>query len=198
MTSALPVRSGRRLAARTVVFRAGDAADTPYEVVSGCVIVWSALPDGRRLIGQVALPGDAIGLACGDGHTTSAETVAETVLRPLPRDTDDPEHRLTAMLRQHVANLEAHALALARMTALERLARFLIRLAEHTGAPRRACVAIDLPLTRAEIADHLGLTIETVSRSLTKLRRSGLIRLERPDRAVIPDLAALAAAGRQS
>jgi CRP/FNR family transcriptional regulator len=184
-----PGTTVRTFAARETVFRAGDPADAAFEVVSGCVLVWSSLADGRRLIRQVALPGDAIGFAAGAGHTASAETVVPTRLRAVSAD-DDHRDRL---LRRHIDTLEAHALSLARMSALERLAGFLLRLAEHTGAPRRKAVVVDLVLGRAEIADHLGLTIETVSRGLTKLRRDGLIRLEKYDHAVIiPDLAALA------
>lgn len=190
-----PGAAVRTFAARETVFRAGDPADAAYEVVSGCVMVWSSLADGRRLIRQVALPGDGIGFAAGAWHTASAETVRPAHLRALPTADDQRD----SLLRRSIDTLEAHALSLARMSAQERLAGFLLRLAEHTGTPRRKAIVVDLLLGRAEIADHLGLTIETVSRGLTKLRQLGLIRLERYDHAVIiPDLAALSVAASLS
>ena len=184
----------RQIAARARIFSAGDRADNLYELVWGRVILWSSLPDGRRQILQIAGPGTILGFAAEGVHTSIAEAIAPTRYRQIPvrlqtGAPDDPSAFYHHALSR-IAALEAHALLLGRMTALERVARFLAFLISDEGPEQRS---IPIPVTRAEIADYLGLTIETVSRNLTKLRRAGGIAFSETGDLRVIDLATLMA-----
>jgi CRP-like cAMP-binding protein len=192
---ASPSRSGAgllRLAARRVVFLPGDAADEGYEILDGAVALTSELDDGRRQIVEIARAGTVIGLGPGRRRRVAAETLTATVLRPFARaavavDRSLEERVATAALVR-LAALQEHTLLLGRKTALERVATFLLSALPPAGGD------VDLlGLTRQEIGDYLGLTVETVSRNVTRLKGLGVIRVDRIGRIEVRDRAALGA-----
>jgi CRP/FNR family nitrogen fixation transcriptional regulator len=137
------------------------------------------LSDGRRQIDAFHLPGDVFGLEAGPNHRFSAEAVDKVVVVAYRRNTglvqSDPAFReqiMTSTLKS-LDRAQDHMMLLGRKTALEKVATFLFELAHRTTSADR----VVLPMPRADIADHLGLTIETVSRTLTQMVRGGLIRI---------------------
>ncbi|MDZ5646509.1 helix-turn-helix domain-containing protein [Nitrospirillum sp. BR 11828] len=168
-----------------VIFSEGDPASSVRIVTSGMVRILRMMADGRRQIVGFLQPGDMLGLALGGTYLYSAEAVTPVTLRRLSRtqfDTlleRDPELRLRllAATATELQVAQEQMLLLGRKTAPERLASFLLRQARRvTPEPQDHC-RIPLPMTRTDIADFLGLTMETVSRAFTKLKTTRLIRL---------------------
>jgi CRP/FNR family nitrogen fixation transcriptional regulator len=164
------------------LFAEGDEADFFYQVVSGAIRSYKLLNDGRRQIDAFHLRGDIFGLEAGSEHRFSAEAVGDATVIAYRRSRlstliqDDASFRdkiMTATLRS-LERAQDHMLLLGRKTAQEKLATFLLDMAERLSKDDEH---FELPMQRADIADHLGLTIETVSRTLTQFARSGLIRL---------------------
>jgi CRP/FNR family nitrogen fixation transcriptional regulator len=164
------------------LFAEGDEADFFYRVVSGAVRSYKLLSDGRRQIDAFHLRGDIFGLEAGSEHRFSAEAIGDATVIAYRRSRlsalieDDAAFRdriMTATLRS-LERAQAHMLLLGRKTAQEKMATFLLDMAERLSRDNEH---FDLPMQRSDIADHLGLTIETVSRTLTQFARSGLIRL---------------------
>ena len=197
----------RLLQAREHVFFDGDPKDHVYQVEKGAVCLYKTLPDGRRQIVDFACPGDLIGLSTLETHVFSAQAIALTRLRCLPvglleeMARNDP--RVGVQLYQALSDqlLSAHDLLLTvgQRNATERLAALLMALSRRNERGGGDPASIALPMTRADIADFLSLTIETVSRTFTKLRQSGLIGLAHSSLVVIRDQRALArlAAGEE-
>lgn len=183
-------------APRKLLFQEGDAADHVFNVTEGAICVSKALADGRRQITGFLLPGDFLGLSQGDAYAYSAETLTETQVCKFPRarfqrflaDNPHMERRLLSMASNELAAAQDQMLLLGRKTAIERVASFLVSLSDRGVARGLPASPLPLPMTRGEIADYLGLTIETVSRAFTKLRKQNLIALEAIDRVKIPDL----------
>jgi CRP/FNR family transcriptional regulator len=197
----------RVLQAREHIFFEGDAKDHVYRVEKGTVCLYKTLPDGRRQIVDFAYPGDIIGLGAPGEHVFSAQAICLTRLRCLPCGALhefarlDPEIglQLYRTLSDQLLAARDLLLTVGQRNATERLAALLVALARRTergGDPER----IALPMTRADIADFLSLTIETVSRTFTKLRQAGIIDLAQSSLVVIRDRAALEqlAAGAQA
>jgi CRP/FNR family nitrogen fixation transcriptional regulator len=164
------------------LFAEGDDAEYFYEVVSGAIRSYKLLSDGRRQIDAFHLRGDIFGLEAGSEHRFSAEAVGDARVIAYRRsrlgaiieaDAGFRDRIMTATLR-NLQRAQDHMLLLGRKTAQEKLATFLLDMAERLSADD---AHFDLPMQRSDIADHLGLTIETVSRTLTQFTRSGLIRL---------------------
>jgi CRP-like cAMP-binding protein len=159
------------------IFGEGDRADFVYRVVSGAVRSYRVLADGRRQITGFHLPGDTFGLELGAERLEGAEAINDTVLVVARRSAvvDDPDQgpRLWRHALDELQRSQGHILTLGRRTAAERVASFLIELAERL----RAGAELSLAMSRQDIADYLGLTIETVSRTLTQLQVDGLITL---------------------
>jgi len=177
-----------------LVFAEGDAAHQRYEIIDGAVMLFRVLPDGRRQLVELLGPGDMFGLTCDAEYDCSAETLVATRMRVTHRlDCSQVPASMCRMCRQlqkKVADLHEHSVVLGRKSAMEKVVSFLLRLAAmETG--RRANGHVRLAMTRQEMADYLGLTIETVSRSLSDLRRRGLIIFEKADWFHIPDPQAL-------
>jgi CRP-like cAMP-binding protein len=174
----------------------GDPAEYCYQVVDGCVRTVTLLDDGRRQIGQFLLPGDFFGWDAAGEHSFAAEAVSPTTLRRFGLATIEERaatdqgfarnlrHYIVGQVRQ----ARDHMVLLGRKTAAERIASFLLEMHARLGRP--ADPAIALPMSRGDIADYLGLTIETVCRGLTEMRRQGVIEVERA-RIVIRDPRAL-------
>jgi CRP/FNR family nitrogen fixation transcriptional regulator len=171
------------------LFAEGDEAEFFYQVVSGAIRSYKLLSDGRRQIDAFHLRGDIFGLEAGREHRFSAEAVGDVTVIAYRRSRlgaliqDDPTFRdkiMTATLRS-LQRAQDHMLLLGRKTAQEKLATFLLDMAERISTDEEH---FELPMQRSDIADHLGLTIETVSRTLTQFARSGLIRLLPASRSV--------------
>ena len=156
------------------IFGEGEAADCVYRVVSGAVRLFRVLSDGRRQIIGFHLPGEVFGLDSGDQRTLSAEAVGKTTLLASRRSIyfkANPSEALEALLAA-CDRAEAHMLVLGRHTASERVCALLLDLAARAKAS-----IFTLPMSRQDIADHLGLTIETVSRTFTQLQADGWVDL---------------------
>jgi CRP/FNR family transcriptional regulator, nitrogen fixation regulation protein len=163
----------------TEIFGEEEPADYIYQIVSGAVRSYKLLSDGRRQIGAFHLVGDIFGLEIGSEHRFTAEAVVDTTVRLLKRrslelaaDRDVVVSRnLLRMTTSNLRHAEDHMLLLGRKTSLERVAAFLIEM------DRRSTAAgiLALPMCRRDIADYLGLTLETVSRALSRLHGFGII-----------------------
>ena len=192
----------RTLEAKEHLFREGDAAAHVYRVEVGNVCIYRMLPDGRRQVVDFAYPGDFIGLGALGEHAACAQATIRTTVRCLPvtalREIVRRDARIGLKLYEAVSHelLAARELlfTVSQRTASERLAGFLLALSRRNGRRGADASEIVLPMTRADIADFLGLTIETVSRTFTKFKHSGLIDLEQCILVTIVDPDALAAA----
>src|SRR4051794_13637971 len=165
------------------LFMASEAATSVHNLTSGVARLCKLLPDGRRQVIGFALPGDFLGTAPSDRHTFSADAIGEVAVCRLSREafTRFIERRPHFLLRinefaaRELMLAQEHMLLLGRRTAEEKVAAFLVgwreRLA-HTGDERQT---ISLPMSRQDIADYLGLTIETVSRTLTRFEREKML-----------------------
>jgi CRP/FNR family transcriptional regulator, nitrogen fixation regulation protein len=163
----------------------GDKADCCYRILSGCVRTVKLMEDGRRQIGEFLMAGDLLDFDALGTYDFAAEAVSDVVLRRYPRRMVDAlaesnvalTRRLRDMTSISLRMAHARVVLLGRKTASERIASFLLEMAERLpeGRPN----VLDLPMGRTDIADHLGLTIETVCRVLGHLRRDGTLAIER-------------------
>jgi CRP/FNR family nitrogen fixation transcriptional regulator len=160
------------------IFSEGDGAEHVFRVVSGAVRVFCLLSDGRRQIEEFYLPGDVFGVELSGRRHATAEAVGDAVLVVARRAhlAADPvqAERLWDYALCELARCRGHVMTLGQRTASERVAAFLMELAERLDT----LDGVDLPMTRQDMADYLGLTIETVSRSLTQLQKDRLIELQ--------------------
>jgi CRP/FNR family nitrogen fixation transcriptional regulator len=178
----MPASTPVMLAKGEELFAEGDDAEYFYQVMSGAIRSYKLLSDGRRQIDAFHLPGDFFGLEAGSEHRFSAEAVGDAQvvayrrsrLSALIEDDAAFRDRIMAATLRSLQRAQDHMMLLGRKTAQEKLATFLLDMAERISEDEEH---FDLPMQRADIADHLGLTIETVSRTLTQFARSGLIRL---------------------
>lgn len=188
-------RTGQAASVRkdATVIEAGSPADNIYRVTSGTLRIVQLLPDGRRHISSFLGAGDFFGFSELDEHTNSVETITDCTLIRYPRRQFEAILNSQADAGQQIFRLMCHQitvsnrmlLLLGRKTASERLASFL-RVMVGPGEFRRGTL-IYLPMNRADIADHLGLTIETVSRTVTQFRQRKLIELADRHQVVILD-----------
>lgn len=167
------------------LFFEGDDADFVYEVVEGVVASYSILSDGRRQIHGFFFPGDLLGLSPDGEYHANTCAIGKIRVRSIPRS----KLMRTAMERPEVAakllecatsqlvGMQNHFVLLGRKCAKEKVASFLHALAVRYKQDGAQTVSFRLPMSRTEIADYLGLTIETVSRTITKLRIAGVIDL---------------------
>ncbi|MEZ5839732.1 MAG: helix-turn-helix domain-containing protein [Hyphomicrobiales bacterium] len=200
---ALPRVKRLALSEHEAVFFEGDRADRLFEITDGAVMLYKLLPDGRRQVVEVLGSGDLLGLQASHLYDCSAETLIPSRLRAIDRNDLDtyPElqtHVNRCLLGQ-LQTMHEHAVLLGRKSAFERVTSFLMRFVPKRGAigcegPVKGSPdekVIVLAMTRQEIADYLGLTIETVSRVFSDLRRRGLITAEKHDRVRILDICGL-------
>lgn len=167
-------------ARNTEIYGEGEDAEYVYQVVSGAVRTYKILSDGRRQIGAFYLPGDVFGLEIGDEHELSAEAICNCTISVIKRASlaslagrdHGVAHALWILTARELQRAQKHVLLLVR-TAQERVASFLLEMADRTAA----VASIELPMSRQDIADYLGLTIETVSRTLTLLEGQAAIAL---------------------
>lgn len=169
-------------AGETVVFES-DVAASVYSLTSGLLRLSKLLPDGRRQIAGFLFPGDFLGITMEEEHAFTAEAVAPSTLCRFPRSRFDEfvaahptlESRLYAVAAHELAAARQQLVLLGRKTATERVASFLLMLAGRCSWKLEGDII--LPMSRADIADYLGLRIETVSREITGLKTSRIIRL---------------------
>lgn len=163
------------------IYGEGEPSDFVYKVISGAVRTTRILSDGRRQIADFHLAGDVFGLEVGATHSLCAEAITDCRLSLVKRnaleraaDHDCAAAReLRSLTAADLHRLQEHMLLLGRKGALERVATFLLDMAQRENSSK----AVDLPMSRSDIADYLGLTIETVSRSMTHLEREGVVYL---------------------
>jgi CRP/FNR family nitrogen fixation transcriptional regulator len=176
------------------IYGENETADYLYKVVSGAVRTYRVLNDGRRQIGAFLLAGDMFGLEAGAIHGSSAEAIADSVILVIKRSAvialaeRDAEvaRQLWTLTARELGRVQNHMLLLIR-NAQERIATFLLEMAERAPAGD----AVDLPMSRQDIADYLGLTIETVSRTLSQLEENAAIALPTSRRVVLRNRSAL-------
>jgi CRP-like cAMP-binding protein len=176
------------------IYAEGDGADCWYKVVSGTVRICKLLADGRRHIAEFCFSGDFFGIDKGE-RPYFAEAVDDViVMRYRRRPTEqliDQNHALARVLRdamlRDLANAQGRTLVLGRMTASERVATFLLEIFDRRDRKK----AVDLPMSRNDVADYLGLTIETVCRTLSVFKRAGVIAIPNPHRIELLDRDAL-------
>lgn len=201
----IPSSRPRRHVAGTHLFREGDAATHLHEIRSGVLRLTRVLENGRRKVIAFGLPGDIIGFPNGDLHHTDCDVIATADLIVHRRQTlesgdGDPQthQRLLRAALREINAMQDHFMMLARKSALEKVASFLLVLCRRTGRAMGDGTAFSLPMSRADIADFLGLTIETVSRSISCLRKRGMIVLETPQTVLVADMTALIRASQDA
>jgi len=162
------------------IYGENEPADYLYKVVGGTVRTYKVLSDGRRQIGAFYLPGDIFGLENGAEHAFSAEAISpakvliikRSALAALAARDHSVAHELLAMTTRELGRVQDHLMLLIK-TAQERVAGFLLEMVDRVQGHNE----VELPMSRQDIADYLGLTIETVSRTLTHLENSAAIAL---------------------
>ncbi len=176
------------------IYGENEPADYVYKIISGTVRTYRILADGRRQIGAFYLPGDVFGLESGNQHSFSAEAVTDAKVLVIKRSTlhalaardHEVAHQLWTITGRELRRVQDHILLLIN-TAKERVGAFLLEMAERVSSGNQ----IELTMSRQDIADYLGLTIETVSRTLTELESSATIELPTSRRVVLRNRAAL-------
>jgi CRP/FNR family transcriptional regulator len=190
--------------ANSVLAQAGQPRRQAYSVTSGMLRRVRTLPDARRQVIDFMLPGDFIGLSEMEVYRHNVEAVVPSTtcvfdmneIRQLRQRFPKLEHRMLERACSSLDDAQEAMMMLARLSPLERLASFLLRLRRRYRQNGIREGDIALPMGRGDIADHLGLTIETVSRSFTRLRGQGLIALPDPQHVEVLDDEALAALGQ--
>jgi CRP-like cAMP-binding protein len=176
------------------IYGEGEPADYLYKVVSGTVRTYKVLADGRRQIGAFYMAGDVFGLEMGDEHTFSAEAISDAKVLVIKRSAlvalaerdNEVARQLWALTGRELSKVQDHIMLLIK-TAQERVVGFLLEMAERATNNG----ALELPMSRQDIADYLGLTIETVSRTLTILENTAAIELPTSRRIVLRNRSAL-------
>ncbi len=175
------------------IIEEGNPAEYVYKVVTGALRKIRLLADGRRHINSFLMPGDFFGFAEGHDYSHTVEAVADvTLVRYARRGFDavlenDPRasRHFLGLVSRTLSATQDHLLLLGRKSALERMATFLLALSDRRGADRNSGAELDLPMNRSDVADYLGLTIETVSRLITRLRSLRVIDTPDAHRIVI-------------
>jgi len=176
------------------IYEEGDPAEYLYKVIEGTVCTSKLLADGRRQIGGFYLPGDVFGLEPGEEHAYSAEAISDAKVLVIKRSAlialagrdHDVARQLWTLTGRELRRVQDHILLLIK-SAQERVAAFLLEMAERVSSGD----AVDLPMSRQDIADYLGLTIETVSRTLSQLEHRAAIELPSSRHIVLRNRSAL-------
>lgn len=189
----MAVSSLQRKAPGEILFAEGDPADSVYEVVRGTLRLYKLLPDGRRQITDFVSAGHLLGLAPDGMCVYTAEAITEATLCRYKRAAFDRlidevpgfAKRLLTVASHEMRAAQDQMLLLGRKSATEKVASFLMLMAERQGCEEGDVV--EVPMTRSDIADYLGLTIETVSRTLSRLKQEGLIAIPTPTHITLGD-----------
>ena len=192
--------SARQQFARNgTIFSEGDAADHVYKLISGSVRLCRHMPDGRRHIADFMLPGDFIGFVESAENPLTAEAITPVILTSYPRNQfdrlgdADPQVRanLLSLLSMRLLTAQQQLFVLSCQNAKERMASFILRMAARTDVLSGDC--LDLTMGRQDIADHLGLTIETICRAIAALKSDGIIAVPNSHQLILKDTGALRA-----
>ncbi|WP_299861186.1 Crp/Fnr family transcriptional regulator [uncultured Hoeflea sp.] len=176
-------------------------ANSYANIIAGVVKLTKMMADGRQQIVGLQFAPDFLGrpFRADSGITADAATdvnvcsFPKAVIDRMIRETPELEHKLLEQTLKELDEARDWMLTLGRKTASEKVASFVYLIATHINPEAETeSASFDLPLTRSDIADFLGLTIETVSRQLTKLRKDGIIEIRNNRRVDVPDLAKLA------
>lgn len=179
-----------KLSPGQTLFHEGDPATRVFTLTRGTLKLYKLLADGRRQVTGFLHPGDFLGISVDDEHAFSAEALEDSQLCWFPRSRFDDFVEEQPRMERELYRMAAHELAaaqqqfvlLGRKTAVERLASFLLLLAERAELSSGIGAGmVRLPMSRSDIADYLGLTKETVSRVISALKRDRIIRLEALD-----------------
>ncbi|GGI32990.1 nitrogen fixation regulation protein FixK [Bradyrhizobium guangdongense] len=178
---------GRRVhfATGETVFSEEDITTSFFNLLEGVMRLYKLLPDGRRQIVGFALPGDFLGMNMSGRHNFSADaigavTACQFAKVPFSRFIEDRPHllqRINELAIRELSQARDHMVLLGRRSADEKVATFLLGWRERLIALKGSSNTVPLPMSRQDIADYLGLTIETVSRTFTKLERHGAIEI---------------------
>lgn len=159
------------------IYGQGEAVEHLYRVVHGTVRTTRLAADGRRQVGDFYYPGDLFGLEVGPDHTFSVEALTDCEIQQVRRASVralagdvELDRAVLSATRRELQRTQDHLLLLGRRSAREKVGAFLLSLAADHAAN-----GIDLPMGRQDMADYLGLTIETVSRTLTHLRDEAIV-----------------------
>ncbi|PCJ36434.1 MAG: Crp/Fnr family transcriptional regulator [Alphaproteobacteria bacterium] len=183
--------------AKQIICTEGDNAKYLYNIRSGAVRISKMLPDGRRQITGFLFTGDFFGLSCGAQHSYTAEAITPVEICRFPRkkiitlfqEFPNLNERVFDMTRTELNSTHAQMLLLGRKTAKEKLCSFLLTMRKKTSLlAKKSKDEIGLPMNRSDIADYLGLTIETVSRQFTNLNKLGLIKLDGADKVSLKNI----------
>ncbi len=185
----------RRLEPREHVCREGEAKHYVYQVEHGAVCLYRSMPDGHRQIMDFAYPGDFVGLGTSERHLLSGQAIGPTRLRCIPVSAirqlagRNPEFcfQLYEALSAELTAARDLLATVGTRSATERLASFLIALARRNERAGFNANRIVLPMLRSDIADFLSLTVETVSRTFTRLKQRGIIDLPQSTLVIIND-----------
>ena len=167
------------------VFAQEDMTTSFYNLLDGVMRLYKLLPDGRRQIVGFALPGDFLGMTTSSRHNFSADAIGQVVVcrfsrAPFARYIDDKPHllrRINELAVRELSQAQDHMVLLGRRSAEEKVATFLVGWRDRLAVLGGPTKTVPLPMSRQDIADYLGLTIETVSRTFTKLERDGVIEI---------------------
>ena len=195
LTDALDLMGAPMAFARNAeIYGENEPAEYLYKLVSGTVRTSKILNDGRRQIGEFYMAGDIFGLEMGNDHSFSAEAITDakvivikrSAVEALAKRDNDVARQLWATTGRELQRMQEHILLIIK-SAQERVAGFLLEMAERI----KSTTEVELPMSRQDIADYLGLTIETVSRTLTILENNSAIALPSSRRIVLRNHAAL-------
>ncbi len=189
-------RHVHKLCSRDALFCEGDEAGFVYEVLEGILCNYRLLTDGRRQIISFSYPGDLIGLGSGATHHYSCDAISGAKVHSMSKGSllaaaqIQPElgRKLFQAAASELTDMHDFFVLLVRKSAIEKVASFLLCLAHQYQEEDERMVAFDLPMARVDIADFLGLTIETVSRNLTRLKVLDVIDLPQKSHVVIRDM----------
>ncbi len=176
--------------AKDQLFWEGDPADCVFKVLRGTICLSKLLPDGRRQIARFCHAGDLVGLTANEDYPYTADALTEATTIRIRKDDLDKEFdanpavrdSVLAAVQEELSAAQHQLMVLGRKNAVERVASFLVSMSEQALRQGEDGSVVELPMTRVDIADYLGLTHETVCRALSSLRKSGVVGISDPHR----------------
>jgi CRP-like cAMP-binding protein len=188
------------LRAKEMLFAEGADKSHVYKIETGAIVIYKVLSDGNRQVVDLALPGDIVGLEAGYSRAHDAQAMTPARLRALTlsilnkraREDANLAADLYDMVARSLSRAHDHFLTIGWLSATARLATFLLAFSRRREEKGFDAVNLNLPIRRSDIADFLCMSVETVSRSLTELKSTGLIALEGWRRVTLLNRAALA------
>jgi CRP-like cAMP-binding protein len=186
----------RKLKCHEHLFFEGDEVSHFYEILDGVMCIYKLLPDGRRHVMSFGFSGDLIALSTHGEHKFSAEVIEPLTVRCIPKamlatainDNPDFARKVIDAATSELAEARDQVLTVSRRSAIERIASFLMGISRRNAKQGEDASVLKLPMTRLDIADFLGLTLETVSRTISKLKKMRVIDLPHSSLVVVRDM----------